>query len=270
MTGFADTISDWRTPCITHICKGCSTCSTRKVCAAMELEQDLPDSSRHPLFHSHVIPSGALLYRAGDQLGALYVIKSGTFKTYSTDEDGNDSVMGFYMAGDILGADALANYKHEYSVVALGTSSVCAVPIKILELEVMRHSSHWLLKQICHGVSHESLTFLLQIRNHNSSYAKLAHFLLKLSSQHQVRGHSERSFRLDMRRQDIANYLGLTIETVSRVLTQLHESNLITLKGREITIIDLDKIKALKQGRTLMAKRRSKTIQLTNKSTGII
>lgn len=246
MPGFSAIEFVKQTPTNLHPCTDCHTCSTRKVCQVMALEEELPETSHHYLFHSRVINAGKHLFHAGEKLDALYVVKSGAFKTYITSESGEESINGFCMPGDILGADAIADHQHESSAMALCTSAVCAVPVKWLETEVKRYASGWLLKQTCRGVMHDSLAFLISIRNHASAYAKLAYFLLKLSHQHKMRGHSERAFRLEMRRQDIANYLGLTIETVSRVLTQLHESHVLAIHGREVTIIDFEQLRAMR------------------------
>jgi len=260
MTGF--TAVARQSPDISHPCVNCNTCSTRRACQVIELEQDLPQQSHQQLFHSRVIASGKHLFYSGDKLETLYVVKSGAFKTYITNENGVESVIYFYMPGEILGADALADHKHECSAIALGTSAVCTVPIKQLEEEVKRYSSNWLLKQACHGVTHDNLAFLINIRNNASAYSKLAYFLLNLSNQHKVRGHSEKTFRLDMRRRDLANYLGMTIETVSRTLSHLHANQTLAIRGREVTIMNFDNLIAIKEMRSLLTKQGATTLRL--------
>lgn len=223
----------------------CSACATRRVCQAAHLMQDLPVDVHQQLFQSRLIKAGKHLFHAGDSLAAFYVVKSGAFKTYVNSECGGEYVTSFHSPGDVLGADGLAEHKHELSAVALENAAVCRVPYAKLESEVKRFSSDWIIKQACQQAMRESHTFLISIRNNANAYARLAYFLIKQSLSHKARGHSDREFRLEMKRGDIANYLGLTIETVSRVLHRLQQDNVLTVKGRHIAICNLNKLREI-------------------------
>jgi CRP/FNR family transcriptional regulator len=227
---------------VTQLGSMCSACATRRVCQTSSLMQDVPVEIHNRIFQSRIIKTGKHLFHAGDHLTTLYVVKSGAFKTYVTSEYGDEYVTSFHTPGDILGADALAEHRHELSAVALENSAVCRVSYAKLETEVKRFSSDWIVKQACQQALRESHTFLISIRNNANAYARLSYFLIKQSLSHKARGHSEREFRLEMKRGDIANYLGLTIETVSRVLHRLQENAVLTVRGRHIAIHNLNKL----------------------------
>ena len=223
----------------------CSSCATRRVCQASRLMQDLPVDIHNQLFQTRIIKAGKHLFHAGDNLTTFYIVKSGAFKTYINSECGGEYVTSFHSPGDVLGADGLAEHKHELSAVALENSAVCSIPYARLESEVRRFSSDWIIKQACQQAIRESHTFLISIRNNANAYARLSFFLIKQSISHKARGHSDREFRLEMKRGDIANYLGLTIETVSRVLHRLQEDKVLTVKGRQIVISNLNKLREI-------------------------
>jgi len=238
------TESATRSPGISYLGSNCAVCTTRRVCEAKSLLNELPDNIQMQLFQPRIIKTGKHLFHAGDELTTFYIIKSGAFKTYLYSESGDEFITGFHMPGEVLGADGLGDHKHQLTAIALDSSAVCAISIKKLESEVKRYSSNWLMKQACLGGHRENQTFFVSIRNNTSAYARIAYFLLKQSHDHKVRGYSGKEFKLDMKRNDIANYLGLTIETVSRTLHCLQEDKMINVNGRYIGINDMHGLRA--------------------------
>ena len=210
---------------------------------------ELPDHVHLQLFQTRMIKAGKHLFHTGDELTTIFIVKSGAFKTYLHSESGNEHIISFHMPGEVLGADGLGDYKHQLSVVALEHSAVCAVPVKKLVNEVKRSSSNWLMKQACQNTHRENQTFFMSIRNNTNAYARLAFFLIKQSHDHKTRGYSETEFKLDMKRGDIANYLGLTIETVSRVLHSLQYDHVLDVKGRYIHIAHMQELKDIAEMR---------------------
>jgi CRP/FNR family transcriptional regulator len=202
------------------------------------LIQALPADTGARLFHSRVVQAGEHIFFAGDRLELLRVVKSGSVKTYMTSRKGEEHVVTFLMPGDILGADALASGKHQSSAVALETTAVCTAPLDRLETLADRFSPHWLLRLLAGEVLREQRALLMRARN--SAEARLAAFLVTLSERFRARGYSEREFKLSMPRQDIGNYLGLTMETVSRTFTRMQVEGMLEVKRRHVIIRDLD------------------------------
>ena len=173
---------------------------------------------------------------------ALYAVRSGTFKTYTINKQGEEQITGFHLAGDLLGFDAIANAKHPSFAKALETSMVCEIPYNTLD--TLSNSMPKLKKQILRMMSteiredHEMLTLL----NRKNAEQRLATFFSTLSSRYHARGLSASEFRLSMTRNDIGNYIGLTVETISRLLNRFDKNGLIAVNGKLITIVNIEKL----------------------------
>ncbi len=186
-----------------------------------------------------------LLYVQGDECQSLYAVKSGSFRSFIANKDGTEQTIGFYLPGELMGLDSLQYGRFSCSTVALETGAVCEVPLlrlnelcaKIpgLQTQMMRI----LGKEI--ASDHDKILLL----GHRAAKARMATFLLMLSKRYGALGFSSTVFNLSMRRQDIANFLGLTIETVSRQLAELNKQGVITVKQRGVQINDLELLKAL-------------------------
>jgi len=185
------------------------------------------------------------LYWQGDECQSLYVVKSGSFRSFITDVDGNEQTISFHLPGELMGLEALNLEHFTCSTIALETSSVCELAIsrfndlcsKIpnLQMQMLRILSN----EIAFG--HELIVML----GHHSAKERMAIFLLSLSCRYGALGFSGTEFNLSMPRHDIANFLGLTAETVSRQLADLSKLGAITVKQRGIQINDLDLLKAI-------------------------
>lgn len=179
------------------------------------------------------------LYLQGEECLHLYAVKSGSFRSFILNTDGLEQTIGFYLPGEIMGLDALQHGRYSCSTIALETGSVCEVPllrlnelcgqIPGLQIQLMRI----LGKEITSD--HDQIVLL----GHRTAKERMASFLLMLSRRYGALGFSNTTFNLSMRRQDIANFLGITIETVSRQLAELSKQGIITVKQRGIHINDL-------------------------------
>jgi CRP/FNR family transcriptional regulator len=180
---------------------------------------------------------------AGQPFYTLYAVRSGSFKSYISDKDGVEQITGFHFPGDIIGFDALKDQVHQSYSKALETAMVCELPYDTLEVVSERYPA--LRKQIMKFMSAEikhdhELMMLLSKR---SAEERLLHFISHLSQRFDERGYSARQFNLSMTRNEIGNYLGLTVETISRLLTRFQKEDLIKVDGKLITILDLDGVK---------------------------
>ncbi len=175
----------------------------------------------------------------------LYVMHSGALKTISTYRDGREKVTGFHLPGDIIGLEALDSGTHPYDAVALEDSAVCIVPLE--ELQRLSQSTPALLQELFRALSADisrdhGLVLLL---GGMKAEERIAAFVLSLSRRHQRLGYAPDRFRLRMTRCDIASYLGLSLETVCRTFSRFQRDGLITLREREVRIVDADALTRL-------------------------
>jgi CRP/FNR family transcriptional regulator len=188
---------------------------------------------------------GQHVFRAGDQSRALFAVRSGCLKTYCTTEDGNEQVLGFTLPGELVGLDGMGDDVYASNSIVLETASICELPYD--RLEEMCHSLSGLNHQLMRLASKEitsdqEMQLLLGKR---TAEEKLAAFFLSLSTRYKPRGLSATNFNLPMSRQDIGNYLGLALETVSRLFAHFQEEGLLKVNRREITITDLPRLKGM-------------------------
>lgn len=186
-----------------------------------------------------------LLYFQGDPCHSLYAVKTGSFRSFIVDAEGSEQTVGFYLPGELIGLDSLQFARATCSLIALETCSVCELPlahlnalcsvIPGLQLQMLRI----LGKEI--ASDHDKILAL----GHRSARGRIAGFLLTLSGRYDALGFSATQFNLTMSRHDIANFLGLTDETVSRHLTDLNKHGVITVKRRGVLINDLKMLKSI-------------------------
>lgn len=245
-----------RTSVARPIAEQCQHCATRNVCEACASMGSLSGEQKNQLFRTHRITRGQHLFYAGDKLDTLYLVKSGLFKTYLNSEGGDERVMGFYLPGELLGADAIAQQVHNLSAVALETSTVCATPVMPLETTFNQYSTPWLLKQVYQEVFRERHILMISSRKYTAE-SRIACFLMDMSARNAARGYSEREFKLNMPHRDIAHYLDMALETVSRVFTRLQDNGLLVIERPYVKIIDIEKLRAVAQIQLPLAERLS-------------
>jgi CRP/FNR family transcriptional regulator len=181
---------------------------------------------------------GATLFHAGDRFSSLYVIRVGSCKTVLLTEEGEEQVAGYYIAGDIVGIDGLGEERHGCHAIALEDTELCAIPFERLRVlacvdRAFQHTLHRLLaREIAHARS--VLVTLGKMR----AEQRLASFLLEVARRNQALGYSSIEFVLRMTREEIGSYLGVTLETVSRLFSRFHQLGLIEVHGRTIKLLD--------------------------------
>jgi len=177
-----------------------------------------------------------------------HAVRSGAVKTYSITEDGDEQVLGFGLPGELVGFDGLAGNHYASTCVALETTSICELPFN--RLEELCHILPGLQKQMFRLVGKEIASdhHMLMMLGQRSAEERLASFLLSLSIRYKNRHLSASEFYLPMSRQDIGNYLGLAIETVSRLFAHFQEEKLLTVNRKQIKILDHAKLKAMVDG----------------------
>jgi CRP/FNR family transcriptional regulator, anaerobic regulatory protein len=216
----------------------CSTCTLSSAClsagvAARSMKQ-LDDLVKTRIR----LPKGDTLYRAGARFSALYSIRSGSCKTVLLAEDGQEHVAGYHIAGDIIGIDGIDDERHECEATALEDTEVCVLPFDQLtriarDDYLLQHNLHRMLSR---EITRERRLMLLLGTMHADQ--RVAAFLLDMSRRYQSRGYSASEFQLRMTREEIGSYLGLKLETVSRLLSRFQREGLIQVLGRGITLLD--------------------------------
>ena len=217
----------------------CGSCSVRRLCLPVGLADEDIERLEQVTRKKKILKAGETLFRAGDPFSNLYAIRSGSFKSAVIGADGDTQVTHFALPGELLGLDAYSGGSHPGYAEALEDSSVCVLPFT--QLENLAQQVPALQKQIYNIFSEELKqdSDVLLLLGKRSAESRLAALLINISSRYARRGYSASEFKLSMQRIDIANYLGLTAETVSRLISRFQKQGLIRVQGRAITILDL-------------------------------
>ena len=225
--------------------RSCLHCNQAQHCLPPGLGQEEIKLFDQAVNCSRIVKRGERLFHQGEAMGSLYLVRSGAIKIYSLSDDGDEQILGFYWPGDMVGLDAVSNGFHDCTAVALETSSVCEVGFS--QLTGMAQTLVGLAQQMnsFYGREISRDHALLRLLSRKSAEQRLAGFLLNLSEQFAQRGFSAHEFHLSMSRHDIANYLGLVIETVSRLFARLQDEGVLSVDRRHIVVRDLPQLRAL-------------------------
>ncbi|WP_423196910.1 MULTISPECIES: fumarate/nitrate reduction transcriptional regulator Fnr [unclassified Cupriavidus] len=230
---------------ITEMSPRCSTCALGQFCLPVGMnEQDLEkiDTLVQERFRIH---KGDTLYRMGDPLTAVYAIRFGTLKTHVTMEDGRSQITGFHLPGEIVGLDGLCEMQHASDASALEDTEVCVV--RFNDLTALSGELPSLQQQFLRLMSREISQDHLMLMTLGSMRAeeRLAAFLINLSNRLAARGYSSSEFVLRMSREEIGSYLGLKLETVSRLFSRFAEAGLIQIRQRHVKLVDTAGLKQI-------------------------
>lgn len=223
----------------------CSTCRLRDLCLPIGLDKDDLGRLDTLINRRQRVRAGQHIYRAGNPFHFLYAIRSGFFKAYALDNEGREQINGFHMGGEIMGLDAIGEDTHTCHAIALEDSEVCEIPFGSLEnlireVPPLQNQFHKIMSREIAKDHH-----VMKLLGGMTAEQRLVVFLLNLSSRFQAIGFSPTEIHLRMSREEIGNYLGLKLETVSRTLSKLQADTLIRIDRRQIVIQDLDRLKRL-------------------------
>lgn len=191
------------------------------------------------------VSGGESLFHEGAEAEVLYFVRAGTFKTSRTAADGYEQVLGFAWRGDVMGFDAVCNGVHPSSAAALEDSSVFVVPICDLSGLGQRMPKLAMVVQRAASRALAGSSELADLMAAVAAEVRVARFLLQLSQRMQRCAQSPRRFHLRMNRRDIASYLGLAHETVSRSFSALARWGLVRVHHRELELMDMDGLRTL-------------------------
>jgi len=223
----------------------CEQCNLRELC----FPHGMSDEDMHKLdavVEQHrPLQKNDYLYHQGDKAFAIYAVRSGSVKTFIESPNGDEQIVSFHLPGELLGLDGFQDDIHTCSAVVLETTSMCELPL--VKIEELCHTLPNLQRQMRRIMGKEVSDdhAMLLLLGKMGAEEKVATFLLSISKRMQERHWKADEFMLSMPRQDIANYLGLAVETVSRLFAHYQDEGTIKVDRRHITITDMDRLEAI-------------------------
>ena len=223
----------------------CHACPSREHCLPAGLDPAALHSFEHTVARRQHLKRHERLYRHGMPLDHLFIVASGQIKTERPMPDGRPQVLGFYLPGQLLGLDALSSHTFCCDAVALCDSTVCAISYAMLTSLIQQRSTLLLRFHALFGTELARQQSNMLLLGNAKAPQRLAAFLMDLATSHHAPAAPAPSFELRMSRDDIASYLGLALESVSRQLTQFRAAGLLEVQNRRIELLDADALRAI-------------------------
>jgi CRP/FNR family transcriptional regulator len=223
----------------------CSACGLYRLCLPGGLDEAQCRQLERLIVRRRPIKRGECLFRRGDPFRSIFAIRSGALKTWVPVQGGAQRIVGFHFPGELLGLDAISMGRHPHAAEALEGSGVCEVPFEAFEH--LAQDLAGLQRQMFRIMSNE----IAQAQgrrvplSRGSTRAQLAMFLLNISARLRQRGFLDTEYHLSMSRTDIANHLGVAVETVCRVFAQFQEDGVLLVHRRFIRLLDLARLRTI-------------------------
>lgn len=220
----------------------CSTCAFSQACLSQGMDKSALLDLHVLVEHVGPLHAGNHVFREGDPFEAIAAVRAGTVKTYVIDRDGREHVLGFHLPGEVIGLNAIDGDTYPCNAIALDTVMLCRFSFPKISMLAARLPG---LQQHLFRLMSRDIGNAALLAGDWSADQRMAAFLTSLSRRLAARGFSPDRFQLTMARTDIANYLRLAPETVSRVLKRLQEDGLLKVDRRELELLDRSRIEAL-------------------------
>ena len=220
----------------------CSTCAFSQACLSQGMDKTALMDLHVLVEHVGPLHAGEHVFREGDPFTAIAAVRTGTVKTYHIDRDGHEQVLGFHLPGEVIGLNAIHDDRYPCNAVALDTVMLCRFSFP--KISVLATRVPGLQKQLFRLLS-RAIGRAALLAGDWSADQRMAAFLVGVSRRLAARGFSSSRFQLTMPRTDIANYLRLAPETVSRVLRRFQEEGVLQVERRELELLDRDALEAL-------------------------
>jgi len=222
----------------------CDACGLYGICRVAGLDTFDLEQLDEVVTRRDPAPRGQALFTEGEPFHAIYAIKSGSFKATTQLDGDTPHISGFYFTGELIGLDAIQPGRYPTTVTALEKSSVCRLEFDDLNKLDKRlpEFQQALITALSGQLSQLQANSAI---NQQIADRRLATFLLNLSLRFAKRGMPAEQFRLSMSRGDIGNYLGLAVETVSRLFSRFHDDGVLRVNNREVEILNLDALQQL-------------------------
>ncbi|MGK9064058.1 fumarate/nitrate reduction transcriptional regulator Fnr [Stutzerimonas chloritidismutans] len=226
----------------------CKDCSLSGLCLPLSLNMQDMEALDEIVKRGRPLKKGDMLFRQGDAFNSVFAIRSGALRTFSVTDAGEEQITGFHLPSEMVGLSGMDTEAYPVSAQALETTSVCEIPFERLdELSVLLPQLRRQLMRIMSREIRDDQQMMLLLSKKTAD-ERIATFLINLSARFSARGFSANQFRLPMSRNEIGSYLGLAVETVSRVFTRFQSNGLIEAEGKEVRILDSIRLCALAGG----------------------
>lgn len=223
----------------------CGLCSLQEWCWPLEIEVGDLGRLHDIVRHTDVLPAGHHLFRANDPFTALYAVRSGCIKSYTTVVQGRELVHEFHLPGELLGFDAVYPERHHFNAMVLKAASLCVIPYR--DIAALSRQFPGLQNQILTLMSRDFSRQQLCVEGSDATQ-RTAIFLLDIEARLRRQYSSEYKFDLPMSHENIANYLRLVPETVSRAISKLQQANVIDSDRAHIRLLDVARLRLIAQG----------------------
>lgn len=237
----------------------CKDCALQPLCLPIALNTEDIDLLDKIIKRGRPLRKGEHLFLEGDKFASIYAVRSGALKTYTSTNDGDEQITGFHLPSELVGMSGVDSDAYPVSAQAIETTTVCEIPFD--RLDELAESLPELRRQLMRIMSKEiredqQMMLLLSKKNADE---RIATFLVNLATRFRRRGYSSQSFRLPMSRNEMGNYLGLAVETVSRVFTRFQKNGLIVANGKEVKVVDPINLCSLAGGKPVEVKKNGST-----------
>jgi CRP/FNR family transcriptional regulator len=220
----------------------CSTCAFSAACLSQGLDKTALGELHVLVEHVGPFREGETIFNEGDPFTAIAAVRAGTVKTSVVDPDGHEQVLGFFLPGEVIGLNAVAQPRYPCNAIALDTVMLCRFSFPKMALLAARLPG--LQAQLFRLLSQDIGKAALLAGDYSADQ-RLAAFLVSLSRRYAARGYSPTRLHLTMSRTDMANYLRLAPETVSRVLRRLQDEGIVRVERRELEVRDPVRLQSL-------------------------
>ena len=226
----------------------CKDCSLAPLCLPISLEMQDMDALDEIVKRGRPLKKGEFLFRQGEAFNSVFAVRAGALKTFSVTDGGEEQITGFHLPSELVGLSGMDTDHYPVSAMALETTSVCEIPFD--RLEEISAQLPQLRRQLMRIMSREIREDqqMMLLLSKKTADERIATFLVNLSARFRARGFSANQFRLSMSRNEIGNYLGLAVETVSRVFTRFQQNGMLEAEGKEVHILDPIELCALAGG----------------------
>lgn len=213
----------------------CDRCAVSSLCLPTGLSKFELEDLESIITSSQIVDKNKKLFSLGENFKALYVVHSGMFKTTSIDENGRERILNFYLPGEIMGLDGIHIDTYKSTATALTMSSYCKIPYNSLlqvaeEYPVVQSNLLKIMSKELYSCKKNHIDI--------GSKAKLALFIKTISNRFKIRGYSDDEFFLPISQRDIASYLGMAEETLSRIFKKLQKMEVVEYKKHILTILN--------------------------------
>lgn len=223
----------------------CAQCAVRHQCLTSHLNENELQNFEQSMVSVIKVKRGDSLFYQGDPFTTLFAVRLGVMKTSISRSNGQEQVTGFQMYGELLGLDGIESQSHSCHAVALEDAEVCAIPYMMVnnfseEAPKLRQRLAELMStQLAHN--HRLMLLLGSM----CAKERVAIFLLNMMERQRARGLSTTELMLRMTRQDIASYLGLQLETVSRKFSRMSDVGMISVNRKHIRLTDVERLQQM-------------------------